>query len=80
MAKRQVTIPKEYDQTTFSNIIRDVESRLNKLEAPVKTYAITNPPGSPVRSLNVAAATLADVRDFLGSLIADLQAAGKLGK
>lgn len=80
MAKRQVTIPKDYNQDTFSNIIRDVESRLNKLEAPVKTYAITNPPGSPVRTLDVSGATLADLKDFIGSLIADLQAAGRLGK
>lgn len=80
MAKRPITIPKDYDQKTFSNIVHDLENRLNQLEAPVKTYTITNPPGAPVRTLNVAGASLADLKDFIGSLIADLQAVGKLGK
>lgn len=79
MGKRPVSIPRDYDPVTFSNIVHDFENRLIALESPVKTYAITNA-GSSVRSLDVTAATLADVKDFLASLVKDLQAAGKLGK
>lgn len=79
MAKRPILIPRDYDATTISNIVHDFENRLVALESPVKSYEITYA-GGPVRSLDVTAATLADVKVFLASLVKDLQAAGKLGK
>lgn len=79
MAKRQIFAPKAYDKKTFSNILHDLENRLTALESSVKTYTITNA-GSDVRSLDVTAATLTDVKNFLATLVKDLQDAGKLGK
>lgn len=79
MAKRPISIPKTYDPVTISNIVHDFENRLNAVESPVKTYEITNE-GAAVRTLDVTAATLADLKDFVASLVKDLQAAGKLGK
>lgn len=79
MAKRPIITPKTYDPTTFSNIFHDLENRLISLESPVKTYDVTNA-GAAVRSLDVTTATLSDVKDFLATLIKDLQAAGKIGK
>lgn len=78
MKRHTVKVPATYEPRAFQNIVRDLEGRLERLEAPVKTYTITN--GVESRSLDVGAATLAQVRAFVGTLIADLQDAGKLGK
>lgn len=80
MARKRIgVIPKDYDQATMRTLFDDVETRLGRLENPLReVYTVTN--GSTSRSLDVSAATLAQVRAFLGTLITDLQAAGKLGK
>ena len=73
------TVPEKYDQRTFGNILEKVENRLNRLENPVRSYEVTGL-GADVRSIDVSTATLADVADFVATLVMDLQAAGKLGK
>lgn len=79
MAGRLPLVPKVYDDEAFANILRVIENRLNRLEASVRTYTVTNA-GADVRSLDLATATLPDALAFLGTLVRDLQAAGKLGK
>ena len=79
MARRTTAAPVRYDQRTFASILSDLEARLTKLESPGReVYTIAN--GSTSRSLDVSTATAGQIAAFLGTLITDLQAAGKLGK
>lgn len=72
--------PLSYDSTTFNRILQDIATRI-KEERPLspEVYAITTP-GTDTRTLDVTAATLADVKAFLSTLVRDLQASGRLAR
>ena len=58
--------------------IREIESASADADIGelADAYSIAHAPTTPVRSLDCATATLANVRDFLGTLITDLQKRG----
>lgn len=64
---------------TWDDLCRTVENELGALRAPAGQtgYTITNP--SSLRALDVSAATLAQVRQVVGTMVADLKAKGQLG-
>lgn len=62
-----------------SQFVAAVEQRLNALERAYQTgYQVTNN-ATPARALDVTGATLAQSKVVLGTLIQDLQQAGRLG-
>ena len=70
--------PVEYDRVAFDQALTSLDTRLRALERAVAVgYEVTNPVLN--RSLDVSAATLGDLREVVGTLIVDLQAAGRLG-
>lgn len=79
MAGRLPLVPKDYDKRQFAGILQKLENRLARLEVGTPTvFTITN--GSNSVTLDVAAATLAELRAFVGTLVTEMQKAGKLGK
>jgi hypothetical protein len=58
-------------------IIEEHGYTINQIISDKVIYTVTNPTTS--RSLDASAATLADVRNFLGTLISDLQDKGFFG-
>lgn len=80
MGARLPLVPKDYDQKSFAGILQRIENRLDKLEA-IQTptvFTITTPSSST--TLDVATATLAQLAAFVGTLVIEMQKAGKLGK
>jgi len=78
MAGRLPDIPDQYDSKSFRRFVQDIEKRLTSLGAAVGVYSVTN--YVETRTLDAGAATTTDVANFVATLVADLQAAGKLGK
>lgn len=71
--------PTVYDVKAFNRILQVIENRLNALSVGTPTvFTITA--GSNSTSLDVSSATLGQVRAFLGTLVTEMQKAGKLGK
>lgn len=79
MAKRFPRAPAGYDQKTFELILRDIENRLDRLDAAVSKYTITNAPADS-RTIDWGAATDTEKLDFLVTVIADMQKRGWLGR
>lgn len=78
MARRITDVPATYDVELWRQIMRDFDSRFRDLERTVGTYTVSN--YTPTRTLNMGTATATDIGNFLCTLVADLQGAGRLGK
>lgn len=77
MATKLPNPPKEYDQSTMNKIFRDIEKEFDLLKQPAQRgYTVSNL--TKTRTLNVSTATLTDVANFVGTLVEDLKAVGKL--
>lgn len=71
-------VPDVYDPSSWRAIIRDIDSRFQKLEKIVPTtFTVTN--YTVTRSLDVNLATAEDLANFVATLVADMIAAGRLG-
>ena len=68
--------PRAYNAQDFDYILETIEHRLTDLERSVNTYSVTGT--ATLRTLNVGTATLADVGNFLATLVADLKTQGRL--
>lgn len=78
MSQRLPQAPLTYDHGDMVAILQVIEQRLADVERILaEGYAITN--GTTQRTLDVATATLPDVAQVLGTLVADLKIAGRLG-
>lgn len=77
-----VTLPNfssdQYDPERMRELVRRLEQRFKKLEMPIGINYQLEGTVTGVKTLNVDTATDADIRQFLGSLINDLFAQGKL--
>jgi hypothetical protein len=51
-------------------------SRLNDVATIAAAFTITNPPATPVRTLDATGATLAQLLSFIATLVADLKRGG----
>lgn len=79
MAIRLTDQGEEFDQIKMRQLIRELEFEIDKLKQPAKRgYTVTS--GTESRTLNASTATLAELRNFVGTLIDDLKAVGRLGR
>ncbi len=78
MALKISTVPDQYSPTAWRQIVRDVDARFRALEAATGKYTVSN--FTPTRTLDASTATLADVANFVATLVSDMQGAGRLGK
>lgn len=75
MAQRISDVPDQYSPRVWKQIMRDLISRLAKLEATVGPYTVTN--FTETRTLDPTIATTADVANFIATLVNDMQNAGR---
>lgn len=73
---RLTNIPDKYDAGTFRTLVRDIESRLRRLEELVGPYTVSN--YVETRTLDMGTAGAVDIGNFLATLVSDLQKAGRL--
>jgi hypothetical protein len=70
-------VPDQYNAGQYRQIVRDVETRFQNLEAAVSKYTVSN--FTPTRTLNMATAGAPEIGNFLATLVSDMQKAGRLG-
>lgn len=78
MERRLVDIPDQYEARTFRRFAQDIQKRFAVLESAVQVYEVSN--YTPTRTLDMATAGAPEIGNFLATLVADLQNAGRLGK
>lgn len=71
--------PKQYDPQWAREVISTLEQELDKLRRPAQQGYSVSGTLTQTRTLDVDAATAAEVRTFLGQLVQDLKDRGMLG-
>lgn len=80
MGARIPKVPEVYDKNQFIRMMATIENRFAALEAVSTPTVFTIQNGATRTTLDVSTATLAQLREFVGTLVTEMQKAGKLGK